>query len=71
MSALNYIRAARAKRISAASRAGVADGIASAFRVAGRERPAPPTVQRELGSLREDGRAIERDGERLFGGNKQ
>lgn len=54
------------RRIQAAGRDGIAHGIASAFKVMGRDRPAPPLVRRGLGSLRQDGRAIRRDGERLF-----
>lgn len=54
-------------RIESARQAGVASGVASLFMLRGRERPAPPLVRRDVGSLREDGHAIKRDGERLFG----
>lgn len=71
MSALDFMRTARAKQINSARREGLVRGVESVFRVIGRERPAPPTVRRGLGSLREDRRAIGRDGERLFGGNRR
>lgn len=63
MSALNV---SRRVRVEAARRAGFSSGVASAFRVLGRGRPAPPLVRRGLGSLREDAHALRRDGERLF-----
>jgi hypothetical protein len=61
--------AARRARIVFARRAGFRDGIASVFRLSGRGRPAPPLVRRGLGSLREDGQALQRDSERLFRGD--
>jgi hypothetical protein len=54
------------KKIQSATRAGFSDGVASAFRIFGTGRPAPPTVRREMGSLCGDARAIADDGRRLF-----
>lgn len=53
-------------QIQDASRKGFVSGAASAFNIRGRGKPAPPSIRRSLGSLREDARAIQRDGERLF-----
>lgn len=52
--------------IRAAQHEGLKSGIASVLYPLGRGRPAPPRVKRGLGSLREDERAISRDGKRLF-----
>lgn len=49
----------------AARAAGFAAGVASAWRILGSQRPAPPMVRRDLGSLDGDAYAIRRDGERL------
>jgi hypothetical protein len=59
-----------ARLIRAAGQRGVTDGIASAFKIFGRDRPAPPLVRRDIGSLRQDISAIRRDGERLFRDSK-
>jgi hypothetical protein len=59
----------RLARSAAARRAGLLDGVASVFRLSGRGRPAPVLARRRYGSLREDGRALQRDGERLFRGD--
>lgn len=58
---------ARAEKVKRARRQGFAGGVATAFRLGGRGRPAPATVVRGTGSLREDAKAIQRDGQRLFG----
>ena len=68
---LSYMGAFDSTRLArVAGRRGVADGVASALKVFGHGRPAPPLVRRGVGSLRQDGYAIRRDGERLFRDSK-
>jgi hypothetical protein len=70
MSALNRPQMTRGRRMRAARREGVASGVWSVLVAPAPARPAPPLVRRGLGSLTEDGRAISRDGERLFDGDR-